>query len=188
MAHFFQTQQLTVGYNGKPLVKDITIRLPKGRILTLIGPNGSGKSTILKTIIKQLRSLGGIVTIGGRTTDAMTERDLARQVSVMLTQRLKTERMTCRDVVETGRYPYTGSLGILSHEDHRAVRQAMDLTRVADLAEVDFMRISDGQRQRVLLARAIAQEPEVLILDEPTSFLDVRYKLELLDLLRTFTR
>lgn len=188
MDHFFQTQQLTVGYNGKPLVRDITISLPKGRILTLIGPNGSGKSTILKTIIKQLKSLGGVVSLGGQSTDAMKERDLARQISVLLTQRMKTERMTCQDVVETGRYPYTGSLGILSQQDRAVVRTSMELTHVTELADLDFMKISDGQRQRVLLARAIAQEPEVLVLDEPTSFLDVRYKLELLDLLRQLTR
>lgn len=188
MEHYFMTSQLTVGYNGKPLVRDIEIRLPKGRILTLIGPNGSGKSTILKTIIKQLDRLGGLVYIGGRSLEDMTEKDVAQQVSVVLTQRMKTERMTCEEVVETGRYPYTGALGILSPRDHEKVLEAMELTRVADLRFRDFMRVSDGQRQRVLLARAIAQEPEILVLDEPTSFLDVKHKLELLELLRDLAR
>lgn len=188
MDYFFRTQQLTVGYHGRPLIRDITIQLPKGRILTLIGPNGSGKSTILKTIIRQLTALGGAVLLGGQDTAALRQSDLARQVAVLLTQRLKTERMTCRDVVESGRYPYTGRLGLLSPADHQAVQEAMDLTHVTDLSDLDFMELSDGQRQRVLLARAIAQEPEVLVLDEPTSFLDVRYKLELLSLLRRLTR
>ena len=188
MEYYFTASQLTVGYNGKPLVRDIEIKLPKGRILTLIGPNGSGKSTILKTIIKQLERLGGMICIGGTSLDDMTEQNVAREVSVLLTQRMKTERMTCEEVVETGRYPYTGVLGVLLPQDHEKVWEAMELTHVTDLRDQDFMRISDGQRQRVLLARAIAQEPEILVLDEPTSYLDVRYKLELLDLLRTLAR
>lgn len=188
MDYFFSTQALTVGYNGRPVVRDITVRLAKGRILTLIGPNGGGKSTILKTILRQLDALGGVVLLGDKSTDTLSQKALAQSLSIVLTQRMKTERMTSRDVVETGRYPYTGPLGILSPRDHQAVDEAMTLTHTTALANRDFMQLSDGQRQRVLLARAIAQEPEVLVLDEPTSYLDVRYKLELLSLLRTLTR
>lgn len=188
MDYFFSTQALTVGYNGRPVVRDITVRLAKGRILTLIGPNGGGKSTILKTILRQLDALGGVVLLGDKSTDTLSQKTLAQSLSIVLTQRMKTERMTSRDVVETGRYPYTGPLGILSPRDHQAVDEAMTLTHTTTLANRDFMQLSDGQRQRVLLARAIAQEPEVLVLDEPTSYLDVRYKLELLSLLRTLTR
>ena len=188
MNYFFKTEQLTVGYDGKPLIRDIEIKLAKGRILTLIGPNGSGKSTILKTITKYLKSISGTVYIGGKTIDSMSNRDLSYQVSVVLTQRMKTERMTCEEIVETGRYPYTGRLGILSEADRAKVREAMELTHTLELRHRDFMRISDGQRQRILLARAIAQEPEIIVLDEPTSFLDVRYELELLDILRDMAR
>ena len=188
MDYFFSTQQLTVGYNGKPLIKDIGIRLPKGRILTLIGPNGSGKSTILRSITKHLKRIAGTVYIGGRSISDMTERDLACRVSVVLTERLRTELMTCEDVVEAGRYPYTGTLGILSDADRTAVCEAMALVNVTDLKDRDFMQISDGQRQRVLLARAICQQPEIIVLDEPTSYLDIRYELELLDILRDMAR
>lgn len=184
MAYFFQTHQLTVGYDKVPLIKNIDIELEKGHILTLIGPNGSGKSTILKSITKQLETLHGTVYIDQRETDAMTGSDLARQVSVVLTERLKTELMTCQDVVGTGRYPYTGLLGILSQEDKEKVKEAMIMVNAWDLRERDFTQISDGQRQRVLLARAICQDPQIIVLDEPTSFLDVRYKLELLGILR----
>jgi iron complex transport system ATP-binding protein len=188
MDYFFSTKQLTVGYNDKPLIKDIEIRLQKGRILTLIGPNGSGKSTILRSITRHLKSIAGTVYICGRSIEEMTNRDFSYRVSVVLTERLRTELMTCEEIVETGRYPYTGTLGILSDADKAAVREAMELVNVTDLKDRDFMRISDGQRQRVLLARAICQQPEILVLDEPTSYLDIRYELELLDILRDMAK
>ncbi len=184
MDYFFYTKQLTVGYNGRPLIRDIEISLNKGEILTLIGPNGSGKSTILKSIAKYLKSICGTVYIAGRATSDMSNRDLSFKVSVVLTEKLKTELMTCEDVVATGRYPYTGRLGILSKQDKSHIRDAMALVNALELRERDFTEISDGQRQRVLLAHAICQEPEIIVLDEPTSFLDVRYELELLDILR----
>ena len=188
MGSFFKTEQLTVGYNGKPLIRDIELRLEKGRILVLIGPNGSGKSTILKTITKYLQCLHGTVYIGGSDLRQITGVQLAKQVSVVLTQRLKTEHMTCEEVVETGRYPYTGTLGILSREDHAQVESAMALSHALELREKKFGQISDGQRQRVLLARAICQQPEIIVLDEPTTFLDIHYKLELMEILHKLAK
>lgn len=188
MDYFFRTSRLTVGYSGKPLIRDIEVGLQKGQILTLIGPNGSGKSTILKSITKHLKSIYGTVYIDDRSIDDMSNRDLSYQVSVVLTEKLKTELMTCQDVVETGRYPYTGLLGILSENDKLQVRAAMELVNAWELKDKDFTQISDGQRQRVLLARAICQEPQIIVLDEPTSFLDVRYKLELLGILRVMAK
>lgn len=186
--YFFHTDQLSVGYDGKPLIRDIQIQLDRGQILTLIGPNGSGKTTILKSIAKYLKSLYGTVFIDNRALDDMTNRDLSFQLAVVLTERLNTELMTCEDVVGTGRYPYTGRLGILSERDHFLVREAMELVDIWNLRENDFTQISDGQRQRVLLARAICQEPQIIVLDEPTSFLDIRYQLELLQTLRMLAK
>lgn len=188
MEYFFCTKQLTVGYNSKPLIKDIEIRLNRGQILTLIGPNGSGKSTILKSITKHLKKICGTVYIGDRSIDDMSNRDMSYKVSVVLTERLRTELMTCEDVVATGRYPHTGMLGILSERDKLQVRNAMELVNAWELRNRDFTEVSDGQRQRILLARAICQEPQVIVLDEPTSFLDVRYELELLSILRTMAK
>ena len=183
-----RTEQLTVGYRGVPLIRDISIRVRKGEILTLIGPNGAGKSTILKSIIRQLALLGGTVYLDGRSMRELSERDIARSMSVLMTERIRPELMTCGDVVATGRYPYTGRMGILSAGDRQKVRQAMELVHAHELYDCDFSQISDGQRQRVLLARAICQEPEVIVLDEPTSFLDIRYKLELLSILKQLVR
>ena len=185
LEYFFYTKQLTVGYNGRPLIRDIEIQLKKGQILTLIGPNGSGKSTILKSITKHLKSICGVVYIDNRSIDTMSSKDMSYRISVVLTDKLKTELMTCRDVVATGRHPYTGMLGILSEEDNIQVRKSMDLVNAWELRDRDFNEISDGQRQRILLARAICQEPEIIVLDEPTSFLDIHYELELLNILRS---
>lgn len=179
----FKLDKLTVGYEGKSLIRDITLSLEKGRILTLIGPNGAGKSTILKSIARQLAALGGRMYFGEKDLAACSREELARTMAVVLTDRLHTELMTCRDVVAFGRYPYTGRFGLLSAEDKEKIERAMELVHVQELSEKDYGRISDGQRQRVLLARAICQEPELLILDEPTSYLDIKYKLEFLSIL-----
>ena len=184
MAEYFSTGDLSVGYNGKALIHDINVDIRKGEIVTLIGPNGSGKSTILKSITRQLKLIGGKVWIEGEELAALSQKRLATKMAVVLTERMKPELMTCRDVVSTGRYPYTGRLGILSEKDKEITRDAMELVRVTELRERDFGQISDGQRQRVLLARAICQEPRVLIMDEPTSFLDIKHKLDFLTLLR----
>ncbi len=185
---YIRTDQLAVGYNGTPLIRDITIRLNRGEILTLIGPNGAGKSTILKSIAGQLALLGGTVYLDGSDMRALSDKALSRKMSVVMTERIQPELMTCEDVVSAGRYPYTGRLGILSDHDRQVVHESMELVHALDLAACDFTQISDGQRQRVLLAKAICQEPEIIILDEPTSFLDIRHKLELLTLLKKMVR
>jgi len=185
---YFYTEGLTVGYHGVPLIKDIRISLKKGEIMTLIGPNGAGKTTILKSIIQQLSPLGGVVYLDGKPLDQMTGKELSKKMSVVLTERVRPELMTCEDVVATGRYPYTGRFGILSDQDRRIVREAMELVHISELADRDFLKTSDGQKQRVMLARAICQEPDIIVLDEPTSFLDIRYKLEFLSILQNMSR
>ncbi|MBQ6551720.1 MAG: ABC transporter ATP-binding protein [Lachnospiraceae bacterium] len=188
MEYYISTEKLAVGYDGVPLIENIGIGVRRGEILTLIGPNGSGKSTILKTMIRELRLLAGTVVLDGRSITEMSERELAKKQAIVMTERLQAELMTCWDVAATGRYPYTGRLGILSAEDRQKVDEAIRLVHAEDYAESLFQKVSDGQRQRLLLARAICQEPEVIVLDEPTSFLDIRHKLELLDVLKTLVR
>lgn len=182
--YFFHTDQLTVGYDGKPLIREINIQLKKGEILTLIGPNGAGKSTILKSITRQLATISGTVYLDKQLMSQMSNKEISQKLAVVLTERMRPELMTCEDIVATGRYPYTGTLGILSAEDKVKVKEAMETVHAWDLKDRDFTAISDGQRQRILLARAICQEPEIIVLDEPTSFLDIRHKLELLTILK----
>ena len=186
--YYFHLDHLTVGYDKKPLIKDICISIEKGEIVTLIGPNGSGKSTILKSITRQLKLVGGNVEFDGKNLHELSFRELSTKMAVVLTERMKPELMTCHDIVATGRYPYTGRLGMLTREDEEKVEKAMRAVHAEELGGRDFNAISDGQRQRVLLARAICQEPEVIILDEPTSFLDIRHKLELLAILRRMAK
>lgn len=182
--YYFQTENLSVGYNGRALIRDISLGIKKGEIVTLIGPNGAGKSTILKSITRQLQLIAGTVSVDRSSLQNLSYKELSMKMAVVLTERMKPELMTCHDIVATGRYPYTGRLGILSAEDERKVEEAMAIVHAEDLGCRDFDAISDGQRQRILLARAICQEPEIIILDEPTSFLDIRHKLELLSILR----
>ena len=184
MEYYFKTEKLSVGYHGIPLIEEIEFGIHKGEILTLIGPNGAGKSTILKSIARQLEPLGGAVYMEKRDLAGFSRQQLSQSMSVVLTDKIRTELMTCEDVIETGRYPYTGRFGVLSREDHRAVEEAMELVHVTELRDQDFSKISDGQRQRVMLAKGLCQEPDILLLDEPTSYLDVKYKLEFLSILQ----
>ena len=185
---YLQTDALSVGYGGKALIASVALSVQRGKIVTLIGPNGSGKSTILKTIVGQLPSISGAVFLDGADMRSRSRGEIARRMAILMTARMDPELMTCRDVVSTGRYPYTGRLGILSAEDKRIVEQSLRQTDAQDFADRPFQSVSDGQRQRVLLARALCQEPVLIVLDEPTSFLDIRYKLELLTILKRMVR
>ncbi|MBR6400172.1 MAG: ABC transporter ATP-binding protein [Firmicutes bacterium] len=175
---------VSAGYGKKIIADGISFTLERGRVLTLIGPNGVGKSTVLKTITAQLRAISGDISLCGNDLYGMDEKQRAKLMSVLLTDRISTERMTCGEVAAMGRYPYTGRFGVLDEKDREIVKNAMELTNVYSLYERDFGRISDGQRQCVMLARAIAQQPDVLVLDEPTSYLDISRKISLLSVLR----
>ena len=180
------TDNLAIGYD-RDLISGIALSVQSGKIVTLIGPNGSGKSTLLKTITGQLKSRGGIIFLDGKDKSAMSGKEIAENLSMVMTTTVRPELMTCREVIESGRYPYTGRFGKLSYEDRQKVSEAMELTETVELADTLFTNISDGQRQRVMLARSIAQEPNVLVLDEPTSFLDIKYKADILGKIKDLT-
>jgi ABC-type cobalamin/Fe3+-siderophores transport system ATPase subunit len=184
MEEILKTESLQAGYGKGIVVGDVNISLEPGEVLVLVGPNGSGKSTILKTITRQLSKLGGTVLLGKSDLQELSGDEIARMMSLVTTQRLHPEWMSCREMVSTGRYPYTGQLGILGDSDWKKVDEAIELVRAEDIAEANYNQISDGQRQRIMLARALCQEPEVMVLDEPTSFLDIQFKMDILGILR----
>ena len=138
------TEALAVGYGGTVLIGDIALRVGAGRVLTLIGPNGSGKSTILKTLSGHLHQLGGTVLLDGKKMESYSRSELARELSVLLTDRARPERMTCEDVVAMGRYPYTGYMGLLRAEDREKIDEALHLVEIAPLRNRAFLTLSDG--------------------------------------------
>ena len=177
-------EEAAVGYGRRIVLDNINLTLTPGEIVSVIGPNGSGKSTLLKSIINELNLIKGVITLGDKDINAIDRREMARNISVLMTDRIKTELTTCYDVVALARYPYTGRMGLLTDKDRQVIDDAMKLVNASELTDVDFSCISDGQRQRIMLARCIAQEPSLIILDEPTTFLDIKYKIEILQILR----
>ena len=183
-----EARQLRVGYPKKTVAADVEFTVHSGEILALVGPNGAGKSTLMKSIAGQLALQGGTVLLSGKNMTQLSPNETAKELSLLLTGQAIPELMTCREVVAAGRYPYTGKMGILGSEDWAKVDAAMARLHAEELAERPFDAISDGQRQRILLARALCQEPRVLVLDEPTAYLDIRYQLELVEALRSLAR
>ena len=176
------TKSLDIGYENI-IVKDINIEISSGEIAVLIGPNGAGKTTLLKTVSGLIKPLNGEIFLNEKALSEIKINERAKQIATVLTEKTSAG-YTCEEMVSLGRYPYTNGLGSLSAEDREIINESMTLTDTLKIADKSFTKISDGQKQRVLLARAICQRPKLLILDEPTSFLDVRYKLEFLKTLK----
>ena len=179
MKNSVETKALAIGYGKAALARDIALGAAKGQVLALIGPNGAGKSTLLKTLAGQLAPLGGAVLLDGQELARIPGNARAQKLALMLPHTRRTELTTCFEFAAAGRIPYTGRLGILSAEDKKQVQNALELVGAAHLADRDFNCVSDGQRQRILLARAVCQQPQVLLLDEPTRGIDVGAKYEI---------
>lgn len=174
-----------MAYDGVDVVHDASLTLRPGEVTVLVGPNGSGKSTLLRTIARLQRPRTAALVIDGDTDGlALTPREFSRRVALLTQGRPTPGGLTVRDVVEFGRYPYRGRWGKADPGGRAAVDRALALTGVADLADRGAEHLSGGQLQRVWLAGCLAQETGVLLLDEPTTYLDLRYQVELLDLMR----
>ena len=166
------TNRLTVGYRGHRVVEDISLSLPCGRLVCLLGPNGAGKSTLLRTLCGFQPPIAGTVTISGSDITTMSAAEVARLVSVVLTDRPLTSSLTAAEMVGMGRAPYTGFWGRLSDDDRRLISEAMQTVGIAPLATRRMGQLSDGELQKVMIAKALAQHTPVIVLDEPTAFLD----------------
>ena len=167
------------GRRSSPILDVASLRAPAGQLTAVIGPNGSGKSTLIRTLVGSQRPLAGDVFLDGIALNRLDRLERARRVAVVLTDRVDPGLLTVGDVVLLGRHPYTGWRGDLIAEDERIAHAAAQRLGIDSLWHQPFAELSDGQRQRVLVARALAQQPTVLVLDEPTAFLDIAGRVEL---------
>nr|WP_297708452.1 ABC transporter ATP-binding protein [uncultured Butyrivibrio sp.] len=177
-------ENVRAGYGSKIVINNASIDIRKNEIISLIGPNGGGKSTLLKSISGQLHLLGGDVYIGEDSIKTISLKELARKMSIVTTERVNPEQMSAFDIVLSGRLPFTDGFGSFDKADKEAAKRAINLMKIQEIADRQFEALSDGQKQRTLIARAICQNPEFLIMDEPTSYLDIRYRLELMQVLK----
>jgi iron complex transport system ATP-binding protein len=179
---------LRLAYDRLEVVADLSLRLAPGRTSAIVGANASGKSTLLRGLARLLKPRGGAVLLDGRSIHATPTREVAKRMAILPQAPTAPADITARDLVRRGRYPHQGWLRQWSAADERAVDAALRATHVLDLAERRVDELSGGQRQRVWIAMAIAQETELLLLDEPTTFLDVAHQMEVLDLLTDLNR
>ncbi|MCR4420709.1 MAG: ABC transporter ATP-binding protein [Clostridia bacterium] len=184
MSAVLRAHELATGYGGRAVVREVEMAARAGQLVGVLGPNGAGKSTLLRCLAGLLAPLKGTVYIGQQALSELDARSLARSLAVVLTERPSVDLLTGFEVVGMGRYPYTGLLGGLARKDVEKVGAALRLVGAEELAQRYFAEMSDGEKQKVLLARALAQEPEVILLDEPTSHLDVKHRLEVMGILR----
>ncbi len=187
-----RTVDLSIGYRmhgvESSVLSGLNVGVLPGELVCLLGPNGSGKSTLLRTMSGLQPPLRGVVEVGGCDLRRLRQPDLARKIGVVLTERVSVGAMRGRQLVELGRYPHTGWTGHLESRDQDVVSWALETAGASALADRDINKLSDGERQRLMIARAMAQEPLILILDEPTAFLDVASRVELMGLLRALAR
>jgi iron complex transport system ATP-binding protein len=179
-----RTSAVTAGYDRTQALADVSFSVRRGEMVGVIGPNGSGKSTLLRVLSGVLRPWQGQVEIGGRPLTSYRPRELSRLLAVVPQETTISFPFSVLEVVLLGRTPHVGGFRFESARDLAAARSAMARTQVAELAERSITELSGGERQRVILARALAQEPSILVLDEPSAFLDIRHQVETYDLLR----
>jgi len=185
------TSNLKIGYSQKKaetiIAENISISLEKGKLISLIGANGIGKSTLLKTITGIQKPISGDVILNDKNISEHTSLELAKELSLVLTESLPPSNLTVFELVALGRQPYTNWIGTLTNEDKLKINEAIELTQISHLADKKHFEISDGQLQKVLIARALAQDTPLIILDEPTTHLDLLHKISLFKLLKKLT-
>jgi iron complex transport system ATP-binding protein len=186
------TSNLSIGYKTKhsaiPIAENLNLHLQAGKLIALIGANGIGKSTLLRTITGIQKPLSGTISINGKKIHKIDALTLAQNLSVVLTEKLPPSNLTVFELIALGRQPYTNWIGKLTDIDIAKVEQALELTQISHLASKKHYEISDGQLQKVLVARALAQDTPLIILDEPTTHLDLLHKVALFKLLKKLTQ
>ena len=188
MSSLLKLKELETGFYHKKektvsLHKDLNYEVPEGRFIAVLGPNGAGKSTLLKTILGYRKALSGEILYGDDPLESLTVKELAKKVAVVLTDKPDETFLTVFDIVATGRYPYTGITGRLSEVDKKTIDDAVRMVGMEAFTERYFNRLSDGEKQKVMIARAVAQQTPLIILDEPAAYVDAPSKIEIMELL-----
>ena len=180
----FEVDSVSAGYRaGESVIEEIDLRVNEGSFTGLIGPNGCGKTTLLRAMSGIIRPAAGTIYLRGEKLDRLSRREIACQCAVVPQETPISFAFTVREVVTMGRHPYVGRFQLLSDDDQRIVNEVMERTATVHLADRNVLEVSGGERQRVIIARALCQRPQVLLLDEPTAHLDINHQIELLELL-----
>ncbi len=186
--HSLEVRGVTLGYADRTVVEDLDLALAPGRITCIVGANACGKSTVLRSMARLLKPRGGQVVLDGHDLHALPTKQVARTLGLLPQSPVAPEGIVVADLVARGRHPHQGALARWTREDDKAVAEALELTGTAEIAERSVDELSGGQRQRVWIAMVLAQQTDLLLLDEPTTFLDVAHQVEVLDLLTDLNR
>ncbi|PWV97276.1 iron complex transport system ATP-binding protein [Paenibacillus cellulosilyticus] len=186
--HTFQAEQTISGYENKTIVQGISLSIPSNKISVIIGANACGKSTLLKTLARLIKPTSGSITLDGKQIDKIPPKQLARVLGLLPQSPIVPEGISVADLVGRGRFPHQTLFSGWSKKDYEAVAEAMEIMKITELANQNIDELSGGQRQRVWIAMALAQQTDILFLDEPTTFLDITYQVEILDLLTDLNR
>ena len=184
MENSIVTRKLKIGYDGNIIVPSFDIEIRQGKITSIIGANGCGKSTVLKAIGRIIRSESGTVIINESDMTSLKSKEIAKQMAILPQTPSAPGTLTCRELVGYGRFPYQKGFGKLSREDRQIVEWALDVTSMSEFSDREIASLSGGQRQRVWIAMALAQQTGIILLDEPTTYLDLAHQLEVLELLK----
>lgn len=184
----FYTEGVCLGYDDAKVIQDVSFEVLEGKVTALIGRNGCGKSTLLKALARLIKPTVGHVYLDGKSIQEHTTKEVAKQVGLLPQGAVTPEQWTVFDLVAQGRFPHQGFLNQWSIEDETAVTASLEITRMSELADRRVDSLSGGQRQRAWIAMALAQETSILLLDEPTTYLDINYKLEVLETLAKLNR
>lgn len=186
--HLFKAEQTVAGYENKTIIQGISLSIPSNKISVIIGANACGKSTLLKTLARLIKPESGNITLDGKSIDKIPPKQLARVLGLLPQSPIVPEGITVADLVGRGRFPHQTLFGGWTKKDYEAVAEAMEIMKITELANRNIDELSGGQRQRVWIAMALAQQTDILFLDEPTTFLDITYQVEILDLLTDLNR
>jgi iron complex transport system ATP-binding protein len=187
-ANTLVAKDIKAGYGERTILKDVSIHIPENKISVILGSNGSGKSTMLKTFCRLLAPTSGVITLDDKPLNQIKSKDIAKSIGLLPQTSVAPEGIKVAELVARGRFPHRKFMAPLTKEDYAAIEEAMEAMKITDLADRSIDELSGGQRQRVFIALSLAQQTDILFLDEPTTYLDIAYQIEILDLLKDLNK